>query len=163
MEYKQIKEGTEPYFTEFCKEMHTWWTKENYENWSLEKVTYYLKHCLKDTIPSTYILHEENTFIGSYQILMEDLDSRPDLYPWLANVYIKKEYRGKGYGRKCIEHAIKTIKDMNLSKIYLFTEHRNLYEKFGFTLLEEVETFGNEKEYLYYLNRKEENNDKSSY
>ena len=51
-----------------------------------------------NTYPKTIILLKNNELIGFYQITDHDNDST--LYtPWLANVFIKKEYRNQGYGR----------------------------------------------------------------
>ena len=84
----------------------------------------------------------------------EDLNVRPDIYPWLANVYIDERYRAKGYGRKLLE-SVKEIAKNNLSfkEIYLYTKHKNLYEKFGWKYVSEIETFNEESriESLYKL------------
>jgi len=41
------------------------------------------------------VLLLEIKLFGMYQFTYEDLFVRPDIYPWLANVYIDEEYRNK--------------------------------------------------------------------
>ena len=72
---------------------------------------------------------------------MEDLFSRPDIYPWLANVYIDKAYRAYGYGRVLLNSVKKTAEKAGLKELYLFTTHEGLYEKFGWDFIQEIDTF----------------------
>ena len=59
-----------------------------------------------------------------YQFSYEDLSIRPDIYPWLANVYIDEKFRKKGYGRKLLENVRNTAKEnINFDEIFLYTEH----------------------------------------
>ncbi len=40
----------------------------------------------------------DDNIIGMFQFTYEDLSVRPDIYPWLANVYIDEKYSKMGYG-----------------------------------------------------------------
>ena len=59
----------------------------------------------------------------------------------IFGIYVKKEYRGKGIGKKLIESVIKNIqKNVNVSKIELAVNPEQkaavkLYEKYGFELV----------------------------
>ena len=78
--------------------MYNWWGQSN--GYTKEEVKCYISHSLhKDKIPQTYGLFLENKIIGIYQITTNDLNIRPDIYPWIANVYIDEKYRGQGYGK----------------------------------------------------------------
>ena len=82
--------------------MYTWWGKE--QGFSREAVRCYIEHGMSACgLPQTYGLWDGGELIGMYQFLYCDLEVRPDLYPWLANVYIEKERRGRGLGRKLLE------------------------------------------------------------
>ena len=122
------------------KWMYDWWGKA--ENYSYEAVYSYMLHSLQEKrLPQTYGLFLDETLIGMYQFTMEDLFSRPDIYPWLANVYIDKAYRAYGYGRVLLNSVKKTAKKAGLKELYLFTTHEGLYEKFGWDFIQEIDTF----------------------
>ena len=68
----------------------------------------FMKHSMMEKrLPQTYGLFLDGKIIGIYQFGYEDLSVRPDIYPWLANVYIDESYREKGYGRKLLETVMK--------------------------------------------------------
>lgn len=112
---------------------------------------------MENRLPQTYGLFLDDKIIGIYQFGYEDLSVRPDIYPWLANVYIDENYRGKGYGRKLLETVNEIAqKNIDFDNIYLYTEHIGLYEKFGWVFVCEVDTFKKENriERLYKLRLK---------
>lgn len=70
-----------------------------------------------------------------YQFTYRDLFLRPDIYPWLANLYIDEKYRNKGYGKKLIASVRNNaIKNLICDEIYLYTHHKGLYEKYGWEI-----------------------------
>ena len=136
--------------------MYNWWGKR--DGYSFDGVKCFMKHSLlKDRLPLTYGLFLNNTIIGMFQITYEDLRVRPDIYPWLANVYIDEQYRGKGYSKILLEN-IKDIvsKTTDFSTLFLYTKHVGLYEKFGWEFVSEIDTYMEESriERLYKLDLK---------
>lgn len=136
--------------------MYNWWGKK--DGFSYDGVKCFMKHSLlKDRLPQTYGLFLNNTIIGMFQLTYEDLNVRPDIYPWLANVYIDKQYREKGYS-KILLKSIKDIasKTTNFSTLFLYTKHVGLYEKFGWEFVSKIDTYIEESriERLYKLDLK---------
>lgn len=120
--------------------MIDWWGEE--EGYSREAVRSYVAHGLQQTrLPQTYGLYLEGELIGVYQFRLDDLFVRPDLYPWLANVYIDGPYRKQGYGRLLLE-SVKDNARAGLpdDELYLYTRHVDLYEKYGWEFVGEVDT-----------------------
>ena len=102
LELKQLVNVDEDILNTITTWMYNWWGKR--DGYSFEKVKCFMKHSMmKKRLPQTYGLFLDDKIIGIYQFGYEDLSVRPDIYPWLANVYIDEEYRGKGYGRKLLE------------------------------------------------------------
>jgi len=124
--------------------MYNWWGKK--DGLTFEEVKCFMEHSLQeDRLPQTYGIFVENKIAGIYQFAYEDLSIRPDIYPWLANVYIEEKYRGRGLGRKMIETVKKNAKDkLSFSEIYLYTKHKGLYEKFGWEYVSEFDTYRKE-------------------
>jgi len=93
-----------------------------------------------------YGLLVNDILIGVYEINKKDSVDCLDYFPYLANVYVKAYYRRLGYSRILIEDAIKRVKRLGYRSLYLHSRHENYYEKFGFRLLQEVETsFGKKR------------------
>lgn len=74
---------------------YNWWGIRDGK--SYEEVRCNLEHSLnKDRLPQTYVALIDEEPAGMYQFAMfDDLDTRPDIYPWLINVYVDEKYRGK--------------------------------------------------------------------
>ena len=88
------------------------------------------------------ILLDDNKLIGFISIFEYDMEERKDLKPWYATMYVKKEYRGKGYSKLLNDAILKLAKEKGFKRLYLKTTLNNYYEKFGAKFLENV---GNEK------------------
>lgn len=118
--------------------MYNWWGKS--DGWSKEKVSTYMKSSFnKKCLPMTFIAFNEE--VGMCQITLKDLDCRPDIYPYIANLYIDENYRNNGIVKLLLDEAIRTAKEINLTKLYLYTTHIGLYEKYGWQFVENIETY----------------------
>ena len=91
----------------------------------------------------------DNKLIGFISLFKTDGDERTDLTPWYATMYVKKEYRNKGYSKILNNAIIEEAKRLGYKKLYLKTNLINYYEKFG------AKFIGNlTKEKLYYIDLK---------
>jgi len=144
LECKQLINVEENILNITTRWMYDWWGKR--DKYTFEEVKCFMKHSMqKDKLPQTYGLFLDDTIIGMYQFAYEDLSIRPDIYPWLANVYIDKEYRGKGYGKKLLENVEKTAQEnIAFEEIFLYTKHIGLYEKFGWKFISDFDTYSKE-------------------
>lgn len=121
--------------------MYNWWGKE--DGYSFDEIKCFMRHSMqKSKLPKTYGLFKDKEIIGMYQFSYEDLDCRPDIYPWLSNIYIDEEYRHQGYARKLLESVKENaLKDVPFNEVFLYTKEIHFYEKFGFEFVSEIETF----------------------
>jgi len=131
------------FFNKLCEWAYKWWGER--DGWSFEKMEYFMKRMINaERIPQTYIATDGKNVFGMYQLAMEDLDVRPDIYPWLENVWVDENYRNNGICRLLMESVTNNVRNLGLSEIYLYTKHVGLYEKFGWEFIEEIETFKSE-------------------
>ena len=93
------------------------------------------------------ILVKDNQLVGFISIFPTDGEERKDLFPWYATMYVKKEYRGKGYSKILNDAILEEARKRNIKRLYLRTELKNYYEKFGAHYMEKL----NEKENIYYF------------
>ncbi|GAB3649408.1 GNAT family N-acetyltransferase [Glycomyces tarimensis] len=63
------------------------------------------------------------------------------VFAWLGDVYIDREARGEGLGKRLVERIMRDVEAMGLRRIVLSTDDADgLYRKFGFTDLDREET-----------------------
>ena len=82
------------------------------------------------------ILLENDSLVGFISIFPTDGDEKKDLSPWYATMYVKEKYRGKGYSKILNNAILAEARKRNISKLYLKTDLKNYYEKFGAKFLE---------------------------
>ena len=134
------------YLTEYIKLCNLEWgsKKDNLEEYIIEKKE---KILTGDKVISILGLIDENNLVGFISLFKYDGEYRKDLTPWYATMYVKKEYRGKGYSKLLNEALLNEAKKLGYTKVYLKTELENYYEKFGAIFQENI----NNKEKLYYF------------
>lgn len=102
----------------------------------------------RDQIPTTFVAYtttEDDTeiVVGSASLLEQDLDTRPDLSPWLASVYVAQEHRRQGIGSALVRHATEKAAALGVETLYLFTpDKERFYERLGWSVIERCEFGG---------------------
>lgn len=96
------------------------------------------------------ILIDENNLIGFISIFPYDCLEEKNITPWYATMYVKKEYRGKGYSKILNDAILKETNNRVFDKLYLKTDLNNYYEKFGVNYIKTLSS----GEKLYYINTK---------
>ncbi len=153
MEIIKLEESNNLFFDKICDWYYNWLGIKNNE--SIEEIKCTFEHSLcKNKLPQTFVALIDGEPAGMYQLAMsDDLNSRPDLYPWLINVYVDEKFRGRNVARELMNTVKENAKELGLTELYLYTKHVGLYEKFGWKFIEEVKTFKDDSpvERLYKL------------
>lgn len=141
MDIIRLTDQNDPRIAAVCESMLSWWGRK--EGFSNEKMETYLRHLVtkEPALPQFYLLIEQGLVVGSFQLSMSDIDVRPDLYPWLINVFVEPNSRGRGYLNEIMETVKAAMDWLGLSRLYLYTNHENLYERYGFRFVSEFKTF----------------------
>ena len=86
------------------------------------------------------ILVENNELVGFISIFPEDCEEEKELTPWYATMYVKKEYRNHGYSRILNDAILKEAKYRVFLTLYLKTDLKNYYEKFGAVFIKKLKS-----------------------
>lgn len=121
-------------------------SKEEFEN-KVEKKIEKIKNSFEKKDYCKLILLDDNKLVGFISIFPTDGEERKDLSPWYATMYVKKEFRGKGYSKILNSAILEEAKNRKIKRLYLKTELNNYYEKFGAKFIEVLSNW----EKLYYI------------
>lgn len=93
-----------------------------------------------DQVPLTLIAFYNDIVVGTATLRPHSLSRlRMDLSPWLADVYVPMEYRGKGIGNQLVSAAEEKAKQLGFDILYLYTtDKREFYEHLGWFVLEDA-------------------------
>ncbi len=97
-------------------------------------------HLNRDRIPLTLFAFLDGQPAGTASIYIHDLDSRPDLSPWLAAVYVALPFRKQGIGSALVKAVENAAERLQIGRLYLFTpDQEHFYTRLGWSVLERVE------------------------
>lgn len=85
------------------------------------------------------ILLEENNLVGFISIFPQDGDECIGLTPWYSTMYIKKNFRGKGYSKILNDSILLEAKIRGYKQLFLKTDLVGYYEKFGAKYIKQLQ------------------------
>lgn len=78
-------------------------------------------------IPITLVCMLEGKCFGTISLFSNDLSKLKQLSPWLAALYVEKEYRNMGVAKLLISEVEKLTQNLGYTKLYLRTETAGKY------------------------------------
>ena len=101
-------------------------------------------------LPRWYLLTDDSDrIVGSFGLITNDFNSRQDLWPWIAALYVEESERGQSLGSKMLAHGVAEARRLGFSKLYLATDHIGYYEKYGVAYIGQCYGHDNEPGRLY--------------
>ena len=80
----------------------------------------------------TFMLFQDEQPAGTASLAAYDLDSRPDLTPWLAGVLVLPEFRGRGHAGRLVRAVADFARTQGVARLWLYTADADgLYAKLG--------------------------------
>jgi GNAT superfamily N-acetyltransferase len=93
-----------------------------------------------DHIPLTMLALVDSQPVGTASITLHDMNTRMELTPWLAAVYVLPEFRRRGLGSELVRAIESAAIRLQLECLYLFTpDQESFYARLGWSVLEIVE------------------------
>ncbi|WP_318153158.1 GNAT family N-acetyltransferase [Halomonas sp. LR3S48] len=103
------------------------------------------RECGDGGVPSVFVAMHGNKPVGTAALLAEDMDSRRELTPWLASVFVLPEWRGQGIASTLIRRVEEEAVACGVDHFYLFTpDQQALYRRLGWQDHEELSYRGEE-------------------
>lgn len=101
------------------------------------RIREYSSYSNAPSIPSCVIALIENQPAGSASLVESDMDSHPQLGPWLASVYVQPRFRQQGLATQLIQHCLDNARVSGIPTLYLFTpDKKDFYLKRGWKPVE---------------------------
>jgi N-acetylglutamate synthase-like GNAT family acetyltransferase len=95
------------------------------------------KSAHRDQIPLTVVALEGGEVLGSASLIDYDMETRMELSPWLASVFVGKQYRRKGVGSELVRRIMAEAGKLKVPLLYLYTVHsEKFYAGLGWTFQE---------------------------
>ena len=100
----------------------------------------------RDRLPVAVVaVGPDGQALGTASILPDDMETRPDLNPWLATVFVMPGQRSRGLGAALCRAAEAEAWRLGVPRLHLFTfDKRAYYAGLGWTDLETVTFAGRE-------------------
>ena len=92
-----------------------------------ERVAEFAEHLSGGRIPFTLVAFVDGTPVGTASLLTQDMDSHPDLTPWLGSVFVLPDFRRGGIGERLCRTAVAEAKGLGVERLYLFSEEQAPY------------------------------------
>lgn len=97
-----------------------------------------------------YLLMDGEKLVSFATLAGQDAVRDESLTPWIGFVFTQPEYRGHHHAGKILAHAEAVAASHGYERIYIGTDHINLYEKYGYRYQENrIDCWGDDMRVLY--------------
>ena len=122
---------------------HEEWGYLNPDRLLQDRIDKFHSHLGTKAIPTTLVAVEDGEVCGSASIVDSDMNTHPELGPWLASVYVKSSERGRGIGAKLVNKIVEFACTTEYKELYLFTpSSESFYRKLGWEKVADEEYSG---------------------
>jgi N-acetylglutamate synthase-like GNAT family acetyltransferase len=92
-----------------------------------------------DRLPLTLVSLDSGTLTGAVCLKLHDMESRLDLAPWLAGLYVSGPWRGRGIGSKLMDAIEQEARGLGYRVIFLYTpDSEEFYLRNGWKSVEKT-------------------------
>lgn len=100
-----------------------------------------------------YLCLDGEKIIGGMGVIENDFHDRKDLTPNICAVYTEENYRCKGIAGHLLNMVVDDMRNKGISPVYLLTDHKNFYERYGWKFLCMVQGDGEADMSRMYIHR----------
>ncbi|MXP63750.1 N-acetyltransferase [Roseomonas sp. M0104] len=90
-------------------------------------------------VPQTFVLLAAGEPVATASLVAGDLDSMPELTPWLAGLFVLPAARGQGHARRLLARAEAAARQAGFTAVWLYTEAaEDFYARAGWEVVERL-------------------------
>lgn len=123
------------------------------ENFSWEEVKEHTLQNLRNWVftdwETMFVALVDGKIVGMSSLGKTDYYPLPEIYPWVSNLFVSEEYRGRRISEQLIDFANEYAKTLGFTRTYIPTGHVGLYEKYGYRYLRDIVNYGGDTDRLY--------------
>ena len=108
------------------------WEENNYLDW--ERI---------------FIAIENNNIVGHCSLNEKDSIPNVEYTPYIQPVFVNEQFRGYRLSEKLILCAMSYAKSLGFEKVYIVSDHKNFYEKYGFEKIDEKNDYRGELQSIF--------------
>ena len=87
-------------------------------------------------IPCAWVAFARHEPVGTVSLTEHNMDTRPDLRPWLAALFVLPEFRRRGIGASLVRRCESEAMTLGEDRLYLYTFNAEpFYERLGWSVL----------------------------
>jgi predicted N-acetyltransferase YhbS len=101
-------------------------------------------HLRRDATPLTMVALAGGEVVGSAALVCQDMkDARPELSPWLADVFVDPARRRRGVASALVAALVAKARALGVETLHLYTpDQEHLYARLGFVVRERMDYRG---------------------
>lgn len=96
-----------------------------------------------------FVALEIEKIIGFCTFLKEDYYPENRYSPWISSIFADEKYRGNKLSGEMIESVIKHAKIQGFSKVYIPSDMKGFYEKYGFTPIDTLVNYNGDYDTVF--------------
>jgi predicted N-acetyltransferase YhbS len=103
-------------------------------------------------VPSVLVAVSRGELLGSVSLLASELPARPELTPWLAQLFVEPTHRRAGLGAALVHAALERAGCCGYPRVYLYTSGTlpEYYRRLGWRVLERLDYLERQRTVMAY-------------
>jgi GNAT superfamily N-acetyltransferase len=90
-------------------------------------------------IPTVFVAFDRSELFGSAKLVVDDMEMKPELTPWLAGVFVAPDYRRRGIGAALVHRVMDEARTLGVPRLFLYTPSAaQFYSGLGWSLFERL-------------------------
>ena len=98
---------------------------------------------------SVFAAIENGQIIGYCTFLKTDYYPENRYSPWISSIFVGETHRGRRISQRMIETVIIYARSLGFSKVYIPSDLVGMYEKYGFSKVDELVNYGGDTDSIY--------------
>lgn len=114
-----------------------------------------MEECLskRTAVPQWYVAVWGEKIVGGLGVIENDFHDRKDLAPNVCAVYVEEKFRCRGIAGQMLDFVCEDMKRYGVDTLYLVTDHKSFYERYGWEFLCMVQGNGEPEMTRLYVHR----------